>query len=366
MRLYLAPEAPVPPLSGGRERAQRVLGALAERGPVHLLACAGADEVPLLVALARAIGLAGLTLQPYPPAGRGYTALTPLARRLASELPGLTAVHCQGLDLWPVARTLPALRRVLELHDLPPELHAAPAAITPDRRHLARVQELNAASALVVVSDHDRQRLRAWGLRPPIHVLENGVDLDAWGAVPPPAPNAPPTLLFPAALNWGPNVAAARALVEDILPLVQAAVPDVRVLIAGRQPAPDLRAWAARHPALTLLADPPDMRPLFAQASLVVVPLPAASGTRLKILQALAAGRAVVSTPAGALGLALTAGRDLVVAPLVAEFAAAVVRLLGAPAEREALVEAGRAAVARYAWPRVLAAVAEVYDDERQ
>ncbi len=363
MILYLAPEAPVPPLSGGRERALQLLGALVQRAPVHLLACAAADEAPMLVELARGLGLAGLTIQPYPADARGYTALTPVARRLASELPGLTAVHCQGLDLWPVARALAVPRRVLELHDLPPELQPAPQEVQPDRRHLTRLQTLGVASALIVVSEFDRLRLRAWGLRTPLHVIENGVDLADWAL--PPAAAGPPTLLFPAALNWGPNVAAARVLIEAVWPLVRAAVPEARLVIAGRQPSADLRALAAHTPALTLLADPPDMRPLMAAATLMVAPLPAASGTRLKILQALAAGRAVVSTPAGAQGLDLAAGRDLSVAPLVQPFAEEVVRLLGDEAARAALIAAGRDAVARYDWPLVLAAVNAVYDNER-
>ena len=178
MLLYLAPEAPVPPLSGGRERAQRLLGALAERLPVHLLACGTHDEAAALAEFARTGGLAGLTVCPYPPARAGYVGLTPLVRRLAVELPALQALHCQGLDFWPVARAAAtAARRVLELHDLPPELQPAPAEVTPDRRHLARLQELNAATAIIVVSEHDRLRLKAWGVRPPIHVIENGVDL---------------------------------------------------------------------------------------------------------------------------------------------------------------------------------------------
>ena len=367
MLLYLAPEAPVPPLSGGRERAQRVLGALAERLPVYLLACGAGEEAAALGDLARAAGLAGLTVRPYPPARAGYVGLTPVVRRLAVELPALQAIHCQGLDLWPAARAAATdARRVLELHDLPPELQPLPTEVTPDRRHLARLTELNAASALVVVSEHDRARLKAWGVRPPIQVVENGVDLSAWAGVPEADPAAPPTLLFPAALNWPPNVAAARALVEQVLPRVRAAVPGAQAVIAGRQPSPELRAWATRQAGLTLLADPPDMRPLFAQATLVVAPFAAASGTRLKILQALAAGRAVVATPAGALGLAFADGRDLLVAPLAEAFAQACVRLLHNPAERAALVTAGRAAVARYDWDAVLPAVDAVYGDLRR
>ena len=72
MILYLAPEAPVPPLSGGRERAQQLLAALTQRAPLHLLSCASAEEAPQLVSLARGLGLAGLTVQPYPADARGH------------------------------------------------------------------------------------------------------------------------------------------------------------------------------------------------------------------------------------------------------------------------------------------------------
>jgi glycosyltransferase involved in cell wall biosynthesis len=116
-----------------------------------------------------------------------------------------------------------------------------------------------------------------------------------------------------------------------------------------------------REPAASLVADPPDMRQLFARAMLIVVPLARASGTRLKILQALAAGRPVVSTPAGVQGLDLVPGRDLCVAELEDEFAAQIVRLLGDAPARAALAGAGRAAVERYEWRRVLPALDGVY-----
>jgi glycosyltransferase involved in cell wall biosynthesis len=103
------------------------------------------------------------------------------------------------------------------------------------------------------------------------------------------------------------------------------------------------------------------MRPLLAKATLVVVPIAAASGTRLKILQALAAGRAVVSTPAGAQGLPFQSGRELMIAPLADDFAAAVVRLLQDEAERAALIAAGRAAVERFDWDNVLQPLDDVY-----
>jgi polysaccharide biosynthesis protein PslH len=122
---------------------------------------------------------------------------------------------------------------------------------------------------------------------------------------------------------------------------------------------------AAGNSAVTLVTDPHDMRPLLARAARVVVPLRAGSGTRLKILQALAAARPVVSTPLGAEGLDLLPGRHLAIAPLVEPFAAEVVCLLRDPAARAALAAAGPAAVAGYDWAEQLARLQKVYPENR-
>jgi glycosyltransferase involved in cell wall biosynthesis len=147
----------------------------------------------------------------------------------------------------------------------------------------------------------------------------------------------------------------------DVWPLVQREVAGARLLVAGRRPDPALVALAAQTPGATLVADPPQMEPYFARASVVVVPVAGVTGTRLKILQALAAQRAVVSTPDGAAGLGLAAGRHLLVAPLVQPFAAAVIALLQDGGLQRRLVAAGRQAVVAYAWAQQLTALDGVY-----
>jgi glycosyltransferase involved in cell wall biosynthesis len=215
------------------------------------------------------------------------------------------------------------------------------------------------AQTVIVVSRRDYDVLLQWGSLAQKEIVPNGVDLDYW-SIPPAAPE-PHTLFFPAALNWPPNLTGAELLLDEILPRVRRHLPDVRLIIAGRLPPAPLVARCARDPAVTLLANPPDMRPLFARAALVLVPLPAASGTRLKILQALAAGRPVVSTPAGAVGLDLVPGRDVCIAELVEPFAAEVVRLLEDEPARAALAQSGRVAVQPFDWPRVLTALDVIY-----
>jgi glycosyltransferase involved in cell wall biosynthesis len=236
---------------------------------------------------------------------------------------------------------------VLELHDVP-----GPRAM----------KEVKEADAVIVVSQVEAERLRAQGYAGQVQVAPNGVDLAYWGAVGPSAEiSEAPVLLFPAAFNWPPNEAAARVLVEQVLAKVRVQIRGAQVVLAGRRPGPGVRALA-QWPGVTLVTDPANMRPLFARASLVVVPTSETSGTRLKILQALAAGRAVVSTPEGAAGLDLVAGRDLAVAPLVDEFAAEVVRLLNDAEARAALAAAGPAAVQGYGWQQVLEGLERVYE----
>jgi glycosyltransferase involved in cell wall biosynthesis len=278
------------------------------------------------------------------------------------------AVHVQGLGLWPAAEAArhgtPRPWIVLDLYDVPVVARQRLLALRPRpwntllvsglRRQQARV--VRAASAIIVASEHDAGVLRR--LHPavdlPIVVVPNGVDRAYWRQRPAGIEPEPATLLFPGGLNYPPNIDAARVLVHDVLPRVRARVPQARVLLAGRAPAPAVAALARANPAVTLCDDPPDMRPLLARATLVAVPLRAGSGTRLKILQALAAGRPVVSTPLGAEGLDLAPGPHVAIAPLIEPFVNEVVRLLRHP--MTGVLEG-------YDWTETLQAIRRVYPD---
>jgi glycosyltransferase involved in cell wall biosynthesis len=209
--------------------------------------------------------------------------------------------------------------------------------------------------AVVTVSDLDRNRLLArWpGGARRVAVIPNGVDTEALQPLPP-AP-APPTLLFVGTLGYEPNMDAAQFLATEIFPRVRAVCPAARLVIAGQHAAPSVLALAPL-PQVSVQVNVADLRPLYQQAQVVVVPLRAGGGTRLKILEALALGRPVVSTTIGAEGLDLAAGAQLRLADSAEAFAQAVLDLLGDPAAAAALAERGRAAVAaRYAWPLVAA-----------
>ena len=121
----------------------------------------------------------------------------------------------------------------------------------------------------------------------------------------------------------------------------------------GRNPSARLRA-AVEPAGVVVTGTVDDVRPYVDEASLYIVPLRAGGGTRLKIFEALSMGKAVVSTRVGAEGLALTAGRDVVIADEPDAFAASVVKLLRDPARRLAIGRAGRRLVqSRYSWEQV-------------
>ena len=369
--VWLAPEPPIPPMTGGRERARRMLDYLAQRHAVHLVTFATREEGSGLAEMRQE--LVGLTAIPYP--SRPEHLSSQMYRAAAEVIQNWSeVVHIQGLDMY---RYLPAgsdIRCILDLHDVPSVLEAR--LIKVESVLLARIWRrlrfasmyrretaaIRRANAVIVVSEQDRMA-KSFCASPArkIVVIPNGVDMDCWASAD--IDPDPTTVLFPGALNWPPNIDAARVLIQFVLPYVRASVPQVHVIVAGCQPGRVLRALAGSDSSLTLIPDPLDMRPIFARATIIAVPLRAASGTRYKILQALAVGRPVVSTPVGAEGLGLQADVHLLVAPLVEPFGDALIQLLTHPTRRAELIQAGQAIIHQYAWENHLPMLDTLYSN---
>jgi sugar transferase (PEP-CTERM/EpsH1 system associated) len=214
-------------------------------------------------------------------------------------------------------------------------------------------------SHCLAVSFTDAALLRRAYPSAAVSVVENGVDCMRFQPLP--EASSGNELLFAGVLSYPPNTDAVLFFFHKILPLVRREVPDARLLIAGQNPPPEVRALAASGPAL-LLSDVADMTPCYRRARLVVVPLRAGGGTRLKILEAMALGRAVVSTSIGCEGIGVSHGRDILIADEPEAFAAGVVSLLRDEAARAALTARARQTVERdYDWPILAAKQLEVY-----
>jgi glycosyltransferase involved in cell wall biosynthesis len=214
-------------------------------------------------------------------------------------------------------------------------------------RHLLRSFQVATA-----VSDSELARLNRLaplGLRQAL--IPNGVDVchykDDWGA-----PVAD-TLVYAGALTYSANFDAVDYFLREVLPLIQRQRPGVRLRITGKLEGAPVHRLPERI-GVTFTGYLNDVRPTIAQSWVSVVPLRVGSGTRLKILEALALGTPVVSTSKGAEGLGLKPEHDLLLADTPAEFADAVVRLLGDPGLRQRLSEHGRqTVVACYDWQMI-------------
>ncbi len=205
------------------------------------------------------------------------------------------------------------------------------------------------ADGVYVCSTNDEQRLldQAPGLC--TTVVPNAADVDYYqprSADPPPDGR---TVVYFGLLSTIPNIDGVTHFVQDIWPRVARARPDARLKIIGGRPPPSLLALAG--PRVELTGFVPDLRPHLAAAAAVVVPLRLGGGTRLKIVEAMAMGKAMVSTTLGAEGIDAVPGRDILLEDEPTAFADAVVRLLAEPSLGARIGQsARRLAVNRYSW----------------
>jgi sugar transferase (PEP-CTERM/EpsH1 system associated) len=207
---------------------------------------------------------------------------------------------------------------------------------------------------VLVVSDADRQtfaRLYPAAIRQDAHVVSTGVDTGFFS----PAPSAADGrgMVFTGSMDWLPNEDAVTYFCREILPRVRADEPTATLTIVGRAPTPAVKRLAADH-GVTVTGRVDDVRPYMEDAAVYIVPLRIGGGTRLKIFEAMAMGKAVVSTTVGAEGLPVHNGEHLLIADEPHLFARAIVRLFRDVDRRRALeVAARKLVVERYDWSAV-------------
>ena len=214
-------------------------------------------------------------------------------------------------------------------------------------------------------SEQDRTTFeREYGLED-VAVVETGVDVDYYR----PAarrPLDPDRIVFTGSMDWMPNEDGIAWFVEEILPRVRERRPGATLAIVGRDPSPTVRQLAERHDFVTVTGTVPDIRPWVEEGAVYVVPLRIGGGTRLKIYEAMALERPVVSTAVGMEGLPVRHGEDLVIADEAERFAEEVTRLLEWPEEASAL---GRKAAERvrrdFGWAKVAADFAKFCEEAR-
>jgi glycosyltransferase involved in cell wall biosynthesis len=195
---------------------------------------------------------------------------------------------------------------------------------------------------------------------PPVEVVPNGVDLEAFRPDPAVA-REPATLVLSGKMSYHANVTMAVYLVREVMPLVWAERPDARVLIVGKDPTADVQALAA-DPRVVVTGTVPDLAPYLQRATAAIAPVAYGAGIQNKILEAMACGAPVVTMPQAAAALQAMPERDLLLGRDAAELAAAVLGLLNDAGRGKAIGRAGRAYVeAHHDWDAAATRVELIY-----
>lgn len=223
------------------------------------------------------------------------------------------------------------------------------------------------ADGVVAVSEADKAALQQLVPRLNVTVVPNGVDVEYYTSTDiRPVPLPPDSLVFTGKMDFRPNVDAVLWFCQEVLPLVRGQVPDVRFYIVGQRPHRRVLRLAD-DPAVTVTGYVDDVRSYIAGACVCVVPLRIGGGTRLKVLEAMAMGKPIVSTSLGCEGFeGLVSGRELSIADTPEEFAQQVIELLDDAPRQERLGQAGRRFVEeQYDWRLIVPRLERIYEAGR-
>ena len=214
--------------------------------------------------------------------------------------------------------------------------------------------------AVTCTSDIDAAVFQRYCAADTIEIIPNGVDVTHYQ--PDFTSEAPAHLIYIGSMDWYPNEDAVAFFADEAFPRIQEKVPGVQFSIVGGNPSARVQRLAERA-GIVVTGRVPEIKPYFAEATVFVVPLRIGSGTRLKILEALAMGKAIVSTTVGAEGLDLKDGEEIFIADEPIAFADAVTRLLTDLSRRRSIGENGRARVERdYDWRRIAEKLHTLYE----
>jgi glycosyltransferase involved in cell wall biosynthesis len=287
---------------------------------------------------------------------RGFAGNTPISilnytsRRITSELKLLLAendvdiVQIEGIHLAnyiPIIRACaPRARIVCDWHNIESDVmsqYSTYASNVGRRLYARRTATLlkcaerrlvPACDAHVVVSNEDAARLLKIASDARVHVVENGVDIEKYSAITMLPPTASSTLrrlriVFVGSMDYHANIQAAVGFVRDTWPLIHQEFPQLQFFLVGSNPAPAVRELH-KVSGVTVTGTVDDIRPYYKDALAAVVPLRVGGGSRLKILEAMAAGVPVISTQVGAEGLGVKDRKNILLADTSDEMLGAV------------------------------------------
>jgi len=210
---------------------------------------------------------------------------------------------------------------------------------------------LGLADHVLTVSEKDSEVFRRDIPPEKITAIPTGVDTEYFR---PAGGGESDNIVFTGSMDWMPNEDGIIYFTLQILPKIRRAYPKTIFWIVGRQPTKKVCALLEQDPGIRITGRVEDIRPYIAKSAAYVVPLRIGGGTRLKIFEAMAMGKAVVSTTIGAEGLPVTHGEDILIADTPHDFAASVIKLLNASSQREVMGARARKLVEKnFSWPSI-------------
>jgi sugar transferase (PEP-CTERM/EpsH1 system associated) len=374
--LFLAHRIPYPPNKGDKIRSYHELRAFIERGhEVHLLAFADdLDDLSYQVDLARMCASVGIVplrarraklraaanLLTARPLSLGYFASLRMRRRAARAVAehDFDAVFVYSSTMAQYVPRHLASRAVVDLVDVDSEKWRDYSARTEgvksrlyalEWKRLRRYEhELVSRFAHTIVTTPREaallDELDEFTRRARLRVITNGVDLDYLQPAGQPPNPSPPRLVFTGAMDYYANVEGVRYFVEEIFPLIRARAPQAEFFIIGGKPSDEVKRLGLQD-GVTVTGFVEDVRPYLSAATACVAPLRIARGVQNKVLEAMAAGKAIIATPEAAAGLRAVDGEHLRVAGDPQSFAEAVVGVIQDEGQREILGNQARAFV---------------------
>lgn len=386
--LYVTQIVPFPPHGGVLQRGYNLLRELGHRHDVHLLAFHHRDELPPgdavdkskqeLSEFCRSVEyfdlwpkrsvihkLAGLVAALMHPAPFSVLAHrnSQLSKRMVDTCSGMRPpdiVHLDTIALAPFARFCSKLPLVLAHHNIESQLMRRRAQFERgwlQQRYVSREAgkllrlELEIAgrfAANITVSHADAEALRQICPNAVCEVIPNGVDTNYFAPI---RGRETSMVVFTGGMNMFANRDGIDWFVETVWPIVKTRIPFARFVAIGQRPSERLLEAARSNAGVEAPGFVEDVRPVVAQAAVYVVPLRVGGGTRLKVLDAMAQGKAIVSTSLGAEGIDVRDGEHLILADEAEDFANRIIDLLQRPDERLRLGDAARRQVeANYSW----------------
>lgn len=365
----------IPPITGGELRAYHLGTRLARRCEWTLVCAAPlTHDVPAgLPFLRESRNLLSVRFFPFAPEvlaaerplRQAHTALSSWTERLLGVIEEVRAEvlvleHVWNIETLSAVRTrFPDIVCILDAHNVESTNLYRYGVLHPER-----AQEIEEARSRVLAlesslssrveqawacSERDARALHELnGDALDIAVVPNGVDPKLFTFA---RTGEDPVVVFTGALHYPLVHESLLRFLEWVWPRVRAKRADARLVLAGRDPLPELTSAALRHGGVEVIENPPSIAKLIRRASVAIVPLISGSGTRIKILEAMASGVPVVSTSIGAEGLEVSHERDILIADGDEEQADAITRLFDDPGLRDRLGRSGRSLVEdRYDW----------------